>query len=139
METETVKTTERFDITTLISTQCKGRPPRNVPFVSGQFKRRARSVGVWPAASRCHRHQRLSAAGAGGKSAPMIPKSSTSARIPSPFVSLNRPGGNVTGVSFLTYVAAPKRLGLLRDLIPSLNVLGLLTFASALRRKRKVL
>jgi putative ABC transport system substrate-binding protein len=40
--------------------------------------------------------------------------------------SLNRPGGNVTGVSFLTYVAAPKRLGLLRDLIPALNVLGLL-------------
>jgi putative ABC transport system substrate-binding protein len=40
--------------------------------------------------------------------------------------SLNRPGGNITGVSFLTYVAAPKRLGLLRDLIPSLNVLGLL-------------
>ena len=27
---------------------------------------------------------------------------------------------------FLTYVAAPKRLGLLRDLIPALNVLGLL-------------
>jgi hypothetical protein len=43
--------------------------------------------------------------------------------------SLNRPGGNVTGVSFLTYVAAPKRLGLLRDFIPSLNVLGLLTHA----------
>ncbi len=40
--------------------------------------------------------------------------------------SLNRPGGNVTGVSFLTYAAAPKRLGLLRDLIPTLNVLGLL-------------
>ena len=40
--------------------------------------------------------------------------------------SLNRPGGNVTGVSFLTYAAAPKRLGLLRDLVPSLNVLGLL-------------
>jgi putative ABC transport system substrate-binding protein len=44
--------------------------------------------------------------------------------------SLNRPGGNVTGVSFLTYVAAPKRLGLLRDLIPALNVLGLLTDAN---------
>ena len=40
--------------------------------------------------------------------------------------SLNRPGGNITGVSFLTYAAAPKRLGLLRDLIPALNVLGLL-------------
>ena len=40
--------------------------------------------------------------------------------------SLNRPGGNITGVSFLTYAAAPKRLGLLRDLIPALNILGLL-------------
>ena len=40
--------------------------------------------------------------------------------------SLNRPGGNITGVSFLTYAAAPKRLGLLRDLIPALHVLGLL-------------
>jgi putative ABC transport system substrate-binding protein len=40
--------------------------------------------------------------------------------------SLNRPGGNITGVSFLTYAAAPKRLGLLRDLIPALKVLGLL-------------
>jgi putative ABC transport system substrate-binding protein len=44
--------------------------------------------------------------------------------------SLNRPGGNVTGVSFLTYVSTPKRLGLLRDLIPALNVLGLLTHAN---------
>jgi putative ABC transport system substrate-binding protein len=40
--------------------------------------------------------------------------------------SLNRPGGNVTGVSFLTYVSTPKRLGLLRDLIPAVNVLGML-------------
>ena len=40
--------------------------------------------------------------------------------------SLNRPGGNITGVSFLTYAAASKRLGLIRDLFPSIKVLGLL-------------
>jgi putative tryptophan/tyrosine transport system substrate-binding protein len=32
--------------------------------------------------------------------------------------SLNRPGGNATGVSGLTSVLGPKRLGLLRELIP---------------------
>src|SRR5436190_13760175 len=32
--------------------------------------------------------------------------------------SLNRPGGNVTGVSFLTNELGPKRLGLMRDLLP---------------------
>ena len=31
--------------------------------------------------------------------------------------SLNRPGGNVTGVSFLTYALAAKRLGLLREIM----------------------
>jgi putative tryptophan/tyrosine transport system substrate-binding protein len=32
--------------------------------------------------------------------------------------SLNRPGGNVTGVSYFTQELGPKRLGLLRELIP---------------------
>jgi ABC-type uncharacterized transport system substrate-binding protein len=32
--------------------------------------------------------------------------------------SLNRPGGNATGVSYFTYELGPKRLGLLRDLMP---------------------
>ncbi len=32
--------------------------------------------------------------------------------------SLNRPGGNVTGVTFLAPALEPKRLGLLRELIP---------------------
>jgi putative ABC transport system substrate-binding protein len=33
--------------------------------------------------------------------------------------SLNRPGGNVTGVSYLTQELGPKRLGLLRELMPA--------------------
>jgi putative ABC transport system substrate-binding protein len=33
--------------------------------------------------------------------------------------SLNRPGGNVTGVSYLTNMLGPKRLGLLRELLPA--------------------
>jgi putative tryptophan/tyrosine transport system substrate-binding protein len=33
--------------------------------------------------------------------------------------SLNRPGGNVTGVSYFTQELGPKRLGLLRELLPA--------------------
>ena len=38
--------------------------------------------------------------------------------------SLNRPGGNVTGVSFLTVEMGAKRLGLLRELIPKADVMA---------------
>jgi putative ABC transport system substrate-binding protein len=40
--------------------------------------------------------------------------------------SLNRPGGNVTGVTFLTATLGAKRLGLLRDLAPGAEVIALL-------------
>jgi putative ABC transport system substrate-binding protein len=40
--------------------------------------------------------------------------------------SLNRPGGNVTGVSMLAVEVAPKRLELLHELLPSANVIALL-------------
>jgi putative ABC transport system substrate-binding protein len=40
--------------------------------------------------------------------------------------SLNRPGGNVTGVSVLTIFLTSKRLELLRELVPSADVIGVL-------------
>jgi putative ABC transport system substrate-binding protein len=38
--------------------------------------------------------------------------------------SLNRPGSNVTGVTFLSNVLAAKRLGLLRELVPGISAVG---------------
>jgi putative ABC transport system substrate-binding protein len=40
--------------------------------------------------------------------------------------SLNRPGGNLTGVTTSYDEAAPKRLGLLREILPSAAVIGVL-------------
>jgi putative ABC transport system substrate-binding protein len=40
--------------------------------------------------------------------------------------SLNRPGGNVTGVSNLSSTLEPKRLGLLRELVPQAYIFGVL-------------
>src|SRR5712671_1997364 len=41
--------------------------------------------------------------------------------------SLNRPGGNITGVSFLAVEVASKRLELLLEVVPTATVIGLLT------------
>jgi ABC-type uncharacterized transport system substrate-binding protein len=40
--------------------------------------------------------------------------------------NLNRPGSNVTGVSFFSITVTPKRLGLLHELVPWATVFGLL-------------
>ena len=40
--------------------------------------------------------------------------------------SLSRPGANITGVTFLAVELRPKRLELLRDLVPKLSVVGVL-------------
>ena len=40
--------------------------------------------------------------------------------------SLNRPGGNLTGVSFLVVFTVAKRLGLLSELVPTAGMIGML-------------
>jgi putative tryptophan/tyrosine transport system substrate-binding protein len=40
--------------------------------------------------------------------------------------SFNRPGGNITGVSFLSVELGPKQLGLLRELVPTVTTVALL-------------
>ena len=55
--------------------------------------------------------------------------------------SLNRPGGNVTGISWLTFALDGKRLGLLRELVPKLTVLPVLlnpSFPDATRQLREI-
>ena len=39
---------------------------------------------------------------------------------------MNRPGGNATGVSFYTSTLGPKRLELLRELVPQATTIALL-------------
>jgi putative ABC transport system substrate-binding protein len=41
--------------------------------------------------------------------------------------SLNRPGGNVTGVGTMAFELAPKQLGILHDLLPRARRIGFLT------------
>jgi putative ABC transport system substrate-binding protein len=45
--------------------------------------------------------------------------------------SFNRPGGNATGVSLLTTELGPKRLGLLRDLLPRPGIIGFVVNANS--------
>src|ERR1700704_4937439 len=40
--------------------------------------------------------------------------------------SLNRPGGNITGVTFFTIELGPKRLDIIRELVPGSRVIGIL-------------
>src|SRR5262249_33455564 len=55
--------------------------------------------------------------------------------------SVNQPGGNATGVTLLTTLMEPKRLGLLRDLVPGVPLVGVLLnprFPTAPRQLREI-
>jgi putative tryptophan/tyrosine transport system substrate-binding protein len=55
--------------------------------------------------------------------------------------SFNRPGGNETGVTLLTNLMEPKRLGLLRELAPGVSLIGALVnpnFAPAARQQQQL-
>jgi putative ABC transport system substrate-binding protein len=76
-------------------------------------------------------------AGGGGGVGPLAAKAAT-ATIPIVFTSgadpvkaglvsnLNRPGGNITGVSFASNITESKRLGLLHAMVPGATVIGVL-------------
>src|SRR5499433_340176 len=89
---------------------------------------------------------------AGGEPSPLAAKRATST-IPIVFgiggdpvalgvvESFSRPGGNATGVTLLTNLMEPKRLGLLRELAPGVPVIGVLLnpkFAPASRQLQQV-
>jgi putative tryptophan/tyrosine transport system substrate-binding protein len=49
--------------------------------------------------------------------------------------SLNRPGGNVTGVSFLSGLLGPKRLDMLRQLVPTAGTIAILVGTDTLEAR----
>ena len=51
--------------------------------------------------------------------------------------SLNRPGGNVTGTTFLSSAVAPKRLDLLRQIVPQATTIGALINPNTLETERE--
>jgi putative ABC transport system substrate-binding protein len=99
-------------------------------WAAGQFER-------LPAMAQDLVNRRVTVIAAGTPPAALAAKAATSS-IPIVFTSgidavklglvarLNRPGGNVTGISFLIDELTTKQLGLLRDLLPRIGLVGLL-------------
>jgi len=82
--------------------------------------------------------RRVAAIAAMGSAAPALAAKAETSTIPIVFItgaapiklglvsSFNQPGGNVTGVSFLSHSLGPKRLSIIRDLVPKDTVIGFL-------------
>src|ERR1044071_4878222 len=89
------------------------------------------------------------AASGGGDVASRAPKDATST-IPIVFIgggdpveaglvdSLGRPGGNITGISFIAVELTPKRLELLSELVPQARIIGLLVNPNSPTAERTV-
>src|SRR5260370_4022872 len=83
-------------------------------------------------------HRPVSVIAAGGSPASALAAKSVTSTIPIVFMnaadpvavglvaSFNRPGGNVTGATLLSAELVSKRLGILRDLLPSVKRMGML-------------
>jgi putative tryptophan/tyrosine transport system substrate-binding protein len=83
-------------------------------------------------------HRRVSVIAAGGSPVSALAAKSATTTIPIVFMnaadpvgiglvtSFNRPGGNVTGVTLLSAELVSKRLGILRDLLPSVKTIAML-------------